>query len=633
MRGKELTFDAAAIHLSDILTMGIRPFRRHTGRDAGSSLGRARRSRADSVGVRSLRLERLEAREMLTATPGPLLPTAATTLSSVQVAEETAIAQSINAFGLELYAALQSQAGGSGNTVFSPLSISAALAMAYAGANGETATQMADVLHFAGDSGAVAQEFGTLLADLNSAGQGGNYTLSVADALWGQQGMQILAPFLETMQADFNGALQQVDFLNDPSGAVQTINAWVSQQTDGKIQQLLSSGAVTTFTRWVLTNAVYFNGTWATAFDPSLTQDAGFTLSSGSQVQVPMMNGMNGYGYMDSDGFQVLDLPYAGGRLSMDVILPNQGYSAAGLNVGQLPANLTNWLAGLQYQRVAVSLPKFDIDTQFELGGPLQSLGMTDAFEPHVADFSGITDPLMYISSVVHQATISVDEQGTVATGATGVVGTVPTVVVVPPPPIMFDANHPFLFLIRDDQSGSVLFMGQEVDPTSTTGDPSAPPVGAAPAPGPAPPVLPPVSPPWGASIRITLPVTFSPTQNPHGHHSFLGAVSHGAHGFAPTLFVTTAATNLADVALAVQETGSPTSGSTSLTAASLQVSAASNLVPISTTSVVAASTSTVSTSSTGSTTATASIRQSGPVQSAAVDAALSDFDLVDCKA
>ncbi|HEY1785802.1 MAG TPA: serpin family protein, partial [Pirellulales bacterium] len=155
------------------------------------------------------------------------------------MAEETAIAESINAFGLELYASLQSQAGGSDNTIFSPVSISAALAMAYAGANGQTATQMASVLRFAGDSDAVSQEFGTLLSDLDSAGQGGNYTLSLADALWGQQGMQILTPFLQTMQADFSGDLQRVDFKDDPGAAVQTINSWVSQQTAGLIQNLL----------------------------------------------------------------------------------------------------------------------------------------------------------------------------------------------------------------------------------------------------------------------------------------------------------------------------------------------------------------------------------------------------------
>jgi serpin B len=424
---------------------------------------------------------------MLTAAPAST--PSATPLTPAQVAEETAIAQSINAFGMELYASLQSQAGGSGNTVFSPISISAALAMAYAGANGQTATQMASVLHFAGDSDTVEQEFGTLLSDLNTAGQGGDYTLSVADALWGQQGMQILAPFLQTMQSDFNGALKQVDFVNDGGGALQTINGWVSQQTAGKIQNLISPDDINQLTRLILTNAVYFNGNWATAFDASATQPAPFTLDSGSQVQVSMMNNTSDFGYMDSDGFQVLDMPYAGGRLSMDVILPNQGYSAAGLNVGQLPANLTSWLGGLQSQQVDVSLPKFDMNTKFELGDQLQTLGMTDAFS-NGADFSGITDPsMLQITGVVHQATIDVGETGTVAAGATAVIfgALCVTTNSYVPPPVVFDANHPFLFVIRDDQSGAVLFMGQEMDPTSASGDSSAPPVGTAPQPGAAP--------------------------------------------------------------------------------------------------------------------------------------------------
>ena len=477
--------------------MSVRSTRHRVSQAAPLGLSRRLQTGKALLGSRPLRFEQLEAREMLTVgltlgSLSPLLPlvpvppttgstagSAAPSLSPAQVAEETAIAQSINAFGLELYAALQSQAGGSGNTVFSPLSISAALAMAYAGANGETATQMASVLHFAGDSDAVEQEFGTLLSDLNSAGQGGNYTLSVADSLWGQQGMQILAPFLRTMQSDFDGGLKQVNFAGDPATALQTINTWVAQQTDGHIKQLLSSDEVTRLTQLVLTNAVYFNGNWATAFDPAATSEAGFTLDSGDRVLVSMMHNTSDYGYMDSDGFQVLDLPYAGGRLSMDIILPNQGYSAAGLNVGQFPADLTSWLSGLQSQQVAVSLPKFTINTQFELGGTLQALGMTDAFDDN-ADFSGITDasPLS-INSVAHAATISVTETGTVATAATGVSLT-PLLVVGTPGLITFDADHPFLFLIRDDQSGAVLFMGQEMDPTSTAGNPSAPPIVAA---------------------------------------------------------------------------------------------------------------------------------------------------------
>ncbi len=409
------------------------------------------------------------------------------------MAEETAIAQSINEFGVDLYAALQQEAGGSGNLLISPISVSACLAMAYAGANGVNATQMAQVLQFSGDAGATEQAFGTLLTDLNSSTAGTKNTLSIADALWGQQGMQILTPFMQTLEADFASSMQTLDFVDNPSGAAQTINNWVSQQTQGHITQLFSPDDFNKLTRLVLTNAVYFDGSWATAFDPTLTQDAGFTLASGSQAQVPMMHNTSSiYRYMNSDGFQVLDMPYAGGRYSMDILLPTGGNSASALNVAQLPANLAGWLSGLNgydpFQQIEVSLPKFSLKIGEQLNTPLENLGMTNAFNKLDAptNFPGITNPLvtpLYITTVVQQATIDVDESGTVATAATGTGFGTTSAITAPPPPIIFDANHPFLFLIRDDQSGAVLFMGQEMDPTSTAGNPSAPAMGTAVAP------------------------------------------------------------------------------------------------------------------------------------------------------
>ncbi len=403
------------------------------------------------------------------ATPAALSPT--------QVAQETAIAQSINDFGLELYASLQA-APGAGNLLISPTSISAALAMAYAGANGETATQMAQVLHFTGDSVATEQAFGTLLTDLNSATQGTNNTLSIADALWGQQGMQILAPFLQTMQSDFSGALKQINFQANPSGATQTINQWVAEETDGYIKNLIPPGDITQLTRLVLVNAVYFNADWASPFELNETQTKEFTLPSGTATQVSMMNQTGTFGYMDQGGFQVVDIPYAGGRFSMDVILPDQGNTTSSLSVGQLPANLTSWLGGLQRQQVDLSLPEFSMNTNFDLSSALSNLGMTDAFTPGTANFSGITNPAqnpLYITHVVHQATINVNETGTIATAATAVTASDLVAVLAPPASVVFDANHPFLFLIRDDQSGAILFMGQETDPPPPTSGGSSP--------------------------------------------------------------------------------------------------------------------------------------------------------------
>jgi serine protease inhibitor len=416
------------------------------------------------VKPKRLGIEPLEARSLLTAAP---------TLSPAQVAAESTAGNSIDAFGLDLYKELQSAAGGSGNMFVSPFSIATALAMAYAGARGETATQMADALHLSGNQASIADQFGTLLADLNSAGQE-NYALSVADALWGQAGLPLLPQFLNTMQTNYGGGLKQVDFKGDLEGSRKTINDWVAQNTNNKIQDLLSQ--LDPATRLVLTNAIYFKGNWASPFNSYDTQDANFTLASGSSEMVSTMHDTRYSEYMNSDGFQVVEIPYAGYRLAMDVILPTTG-GAAGLGVSQLPSDLKGWLNGLQYQHVAISLPKFTLTTEFNLNEQLKSLGMTDAFG-NQADFSGITDSTqLQVSKVVHKAYIGVDETGTEAAASTGLIMTsvLNAYEPPPPPPIEFNADHPFLFLIRDTQTGSVLFMGQEADPLTKGGDTSAP--------------------------------------------------------------------------------------------------------------------------------------------------------------
>ena len=232
----------------------------------------------------------------------------------------------------------------------------------------------------------------------------------MADALWGQQGFSFLTPFLNLVQADYGGGLHQVDFVNDTEAARQTINNWVAQQTNNKIQNAIPKGVIDQWTRLVLTNAIYFKGQWATAFNADLTQNAVFTLGSGEQVQVPTMHATDSYRYMQSDGYQVLELPYQGNRLVMDVLLPSAGSGLSGLNVGQFPANLTGWLQGMSSQQVQVSLPKFQMTTQFELSQSLEALDMTDAFG-NQANFSGMSNTPLKISSVIHKAFIDVDRR------------------------------------------------------------------------------------------------------------------------------------------------------------------------------------------------------------------------------
>jgi serpin B len=395
---------------------------------------------------------------------------------------ELAAGQSTNALGEDLYSLLQGQSGGSGNMLFSPASIATALSLVDAGAQGETASQISSVLHAANiDPGTLAQDFGSLLTDLNSAGQG-QYALALADALWGQQGFPFNQAFLNQIQADYGAGLQQVDFSGNPEGARQIINAWVAQQTDNKIQDLFPQGSITPDDKLVLTNAVYFNGDWATPFSPGETHNANFTLFSGDQVQTPTMHQTSQFGYMASDGYQVLEMPYVSGRIAMDIILPGADSGSQGLDVSQLPADLNGWLGGLSQQQVQVSLPKFDMTTSFDLTAPLQDLGMTDAFSKQTADFSGIS-PInpsqnrLHVGDVVQQAYVDVDEGGTEAAAATGI-GMLQICCCFPtPPPVVFNADHPFLFVIRDTQSGSILFEGQVADPTSEGADPSAPPI------------------------------------------------------------------------------------------------------------------------------------------------------------
>ena len=234
---------------------------------------------------------------------------------------------------------------------------------------------MASVLHLTQDPAAAESAFGALLNDLNSAGQNGGSLLSVADAMWGQQGFPFQADFLSTIQSDFQGALKQVDFANDVEAARQEINDWVSQQTHGKIQELFPPGSLKPSTALVLANAIYMNANWAAPFQANATRDASFTLASGDQINVPTMHSTGTYRYMQSDGFQVVELPYDDGRLAMDVLLPTGSDGLSGLDVNRIPADLNSWLEGLSSQTVAVSLPKFELQTHFKLVQALTAHG------------------------------------------------------------------------------------------------------------------------------------------------------------------------------------------------------------------------------------------------------------------
>jgi len=379
-----------------------------------------------------------------------------------------------NEFALDLFAKLQSTKG---NLFFSPYSISTALAMTYAGARNQTESQMAEVLHFPvsanrrmdssskslPDRQQFPKEFGKIIKDLNNRGQKGAYTLTVANALWGQKDYGFLEEFLELIESSYDGRLNEVDFIRAAENARETINAWVEKKTNGKIKNLISQGVLNAMTRLVLTNAIYFKGNWAKQFKEDRIQDAPFTLADGNKINVAMMNQKAEFGYMETDTFQALEMPYVDQELSMVILLPKKSDALDEFEKTLTLENLTQWLTKIHKREVVVFVPKFKMTSQFSLASVLKSMGMEDAFSSN-ADFSGINGKRdLFISAVIHKAYVEVNEEGTEAAAATGVVMRLTSVGPAPIP--VFRADHPFLFLIRDNLTGSILFIGRVVNP------------------------------------------------------------------------------------------------------------------------------------------------------------------------
>ncbi|HKB39083.1 MAG TPA: serpin family protein [Gemmataceae bacterium] len=376
-------------------------------------------------------------------------------------ADVTAVVKGNNEAALDLYAQLR---GEEGNLFFSPYSISTALAMTYAGARGDTADEMAKALHFPLELDRLAPAFGTLYKQINGDGKKRGYELSIANALWGQKGFAFKKEFINTTRANFGAGLREVDFKNAPEEARTTINEWVEKQTKDKIKDLFPKGTVTSDMRLALTNAIYFKGDWDEQFKKDATRNEAFKLSGKDSVKTPLMNKEGRFGYLDADTFQALEMPYKGKDLSMVVLLPKKVDGLADLEKLMTADKLSGWIGRLRQQKVIVTLPKFKVTKQFTLNDVLGKMGMKRAFTEG-ADFSGITsDTDLMISVVVHKAFVDVNEQGTEAAAATGV-GIVATSAAPAPTPV-FRADHPFLFLIRDMQSGSILFMGRLADPT-----------------------------------------------------------------------------------------------------------------------------------------------------------------------
>ena len=400
-------------------------------------------------------------------------------LETMAAAAGQLVVQGNNHFALELYRKL---CGRDGNLFFSPYSISTALAMTYAGARETTAEQMAEALRLPTSAKVLAdmkapgepmtqeefaEAFGEIAKDLRGRGGQEKYELRVANALWGQKDYAFLHSFIEQVEAAYAGKLEDVDFVTAAEKARQTINAWVEKQTNGKIKDLISQGVLDAMTRLVLTNAIYFKGNWATQFKEARTREAPFTLADGGTVQTPMMNQRESFGYAETDTLQVLEMPYVGKELSMVILLPKK-MSGLGALERQLSAeHLAQWLDPLAQREVVVSIPKFKMTDKFSLGPVLASMGMPLAFSRE-ADFSGMTGGRdLYISSVIHQAYVDVNEEGTEAAAATAV--TMRLTSIGPDRTPIFRADHPFIFMIRDTVSGGILFLGRVMNPQRET--------------------------------------------------------------------------------------------------------------------------------------------------------------------
>ncbi len=376
------------------------------------------------------------------------------------------LATSNNAFALDLYRSLRTSTG---NIVFSPFSISIALAMPYAGARGETESQMAHTLHFDLPQNQLHATFDQLDLALTqeghvASGGGQAMQLDIANAAWADQSISFLPQYLETLARNYGAGIQLADFIHQPDAARQLINAWVGQQTQQKIQNLIPQGALDTTARLVLVNAIYFKADWQTPFDPNDTRPGEFTRLDGSKVQAQMLsNSSLTAPYAAGNGWQAVELPYSNGSAAMDLIVPDPGSFESFESRFDAPL-LSQILAAIQPTAVDLRIPKYRFGAQFDLGSQLSSLGMSDAFDPSLADFSGMTGGRdLFISKILHQALIAVDEKGTEAAAATSVI-MAPTLAL--QGNVTLHVDRPFVFVVRDVTSGQILFLGRVLDPT-----------------------------------------------------------------------------------------------------------------------------------------------------------------------
>ena len=381
------------------------------------------------------------------------------------------LVQGNNDFAFDLYRALSDEEG---NLFYSPFSISQTLAMTFAGARGETERQMADTLQYRLPQSNLHPAFNALDQELASRGkdprgtqnqgEGNQYfRLNIANAVWGQHGYEFLPDFLDVLAESYGAGMRPLDFAGAPEDSRVRINDWVAEETGDKVKNLLRPGSIDSFTRLVLTNAIYFNASWHWRFNSKNTKVRPFHLTGGGNVDVPMMTetSKSFYGYAKGDGYLAVDVPYAWREMSMTVLLPDGG--ALGALEDSLNADLLDQIMDdIEIDYITLTMPLFKFESEFNLGDTLAAMGMPDAFGDR-ADFSGMTGYKdLVISQIVHKVLVSVDERGTEAAASTAVVVQTSGPVKVP---TTVTVDRPFIFLIRDTATGTILFLGRVMNP------------------------------------------------------------------------------------------------------------------------------------------------------------------------
>ena len=384
-----------------------------------------------------------------------------------KVPPSSSVIDANNRFALDLFSRYNSTKPQDENIFFSPFSISSAIAMTYEGAKGKTAAEIENVFHFPTDIHKLRESYESIYKDINSPKK--PYKLSTANALWVQRGYKLFDNYVNTVKTYYDGGITNLNFGRPPE-AVGIINRWVEDKTNDRIKNLLSKDDVSSLTRLVLTNAIYFKGEWVSKFNKELTKEENFTMSNGIKHKVSMMQQTSHFKHAELSNVSILQLPYKGNDVSMIVILPKKN-NLPSIEKTISYQQLNEWESKMKNHKVEVHLPKFQIETKEYMAGDLQAMGMPTAFSPSRADFSGIA-PIripadnLYIGDVIHQTFIENKEDGTEAAAATAVV--IKATGMAPNPSeklYIFNANHPFIFLIQQNQTGNILFMGRVVNP------------------------------------------------------------------------------------------------------------------------------------------------------------------------